>query len=900
MKDLATVYNPADVEDKWYAYWMEHKLFRSVPDAREPYTVVIPPPNVTGVLHMGHMLNNTIQDILVRRARMQGKNALWVPGTDHASISTETKVIAKLASEGIKKTDLTREQFLEHAWEWTRLHGGIILQQLRKLGASCDWDRTAFTMDPLRSESVIKVFCDLYDKGLIYRGLRMVNWDPVNLTAISDDEVFYETEQSKLYYLKYYLADDDMAGETGAPEEVVHRDAQGRRYALVATTRPETIMGDTAMCINPKDPKNTWLKGHKVIVPLVGRVVPVIEDRYVDIEFGTGCLKVTPAHDKNDYMLGKTHGLETIDIFNDDATVAECAGMYVGMDRFDCRRQIALDLEKAGLLERVEDYTNNVGLSERTKAPIEPRLSLQWFISMKHFADKSLSPVMDDIIRFVPEKYKSTYRVWLENIQDWCISRQLWWGHRIPAWYYVSPADGTEKIVVAETFEKAVAKARAIPGCEGLSPSDFRQDEGALDTWFSSWLWPITLFDGINNPGNEEISYYYPTATLVTGPDIIFFWVARMIMAGYEYVGKEPFRNVYFTGIVRDNLGRKMSKSLGNSPDPLELIAKYGADGVRMGMMLAAPAGNDIMFDDRLCEQGRNFCNKIWNAFRLVNGWEEDPEARPSETAALAARWFRSRLNATVAEVDSLMERFRINEALMAVYRLFWDEFSSWYLEMVKPAYGSPLDAETLRVTRSYFDSLLRLLHPFMPFITEELWQHLPEGGRAPGESIMYASMPEAGSVDGALLQEIETAKEIVSGVRAVRAKKNIPAREALVLNVCGTLPGRIVPVLVKLAGLEKAVMDAQKDPAAASFMVGTLELNVPLASSVDVEAETARLEKEIAYLTGFKASIEKKLSNERFVANAPAAVVEGERKKLADTLSKLAANEATLAALRK
>ena len=898
MKELATVYNPSEVEDKWYAYWMEHKLFSSKPDAREPYTVVIPPPNVTGVLHMGHMLNNTIQDILVRRARMTGKNALWVPGTDHASISTETKVIAKLASQGIKKTDLTREQFLEHAWDWTRHHGGIILQQLRKLGASCDWDRTAFTMDPLRSESVIKVFCDLYDKGLIYRGLRMVNWDPVNLTAISDDEVFFETEQSKLYYLRYYLADDDMQGETGAEGEIVRRDEQGRRYALVATTRPETIMGDTAMCINPKDPKNKWLKGHKVVVPLVNRVIPVIEDRYVDIEFGTGCLKVTPAHDKNDYMLGKSHNLETIDIFNDDATIAETAGMYVGMDRFECRKAIAKDLAEAGLLEKVEDYTNNIGLSERTKAPIEPRLSLQWFVNMKHFAETSLAPVMDDIIRFVPEKYKTTYRNWLENIQDWCISRQLWWGHRIPAWYYTSLADGQDKIVVAENLEKAIAKVRATPGNENMQPSDLRQDEGALDTWFSSWLWPITLFDGINNPGNEEISYYYPTATLVTGPDIIFFWVARMIMAGYEYVGKEPFKNVYFTGIVRDNLGRKMSKSLGNSPDPLELIAKYGADGVRMGMMLAAPAGNDIMFDDRLCEQGRNFCNKIWNAFRLVSGWQEDTAAQPDEVARLAVRWFRSRLNETVAEVNDLMGKFRINEALMAVYRLFWDEFSSWYLEMVKPAYGKPIDSETLRATRSYFDALLRMLHPFMPFITEELWQHLT-ASRAEGESIMYAKMPEGGTVDAELTAMVEQAKEIISGVRAVRAKKNIPARDALTLNVLGQLPADTTPLVCKLAGIDTVNNDAVKDAAAASFMVGTLELNVPLASAIDVPAEIARLEKDIKYLEGFKASIEKKLANERFVAGAPAAVVENERKKLADTLSKLEANRATLAALK-
>ena len=637
MNELAPKYNPSDVEDKWYTYWTEHKLFRSIPDKREPYTIVIPPPNVTGVLHMGHMLNNTIQDILVRRARMEGKNALWVPGTDHASISTETKVIAKLASEGIKKTDLTREQFLEHAWDWTRKHGGIILTQLRKLGASCDWERTAFTMDECRSRSVVKVFCDLYEKGLIYRGLRMVNWDPQNRTAISDDEVFFVEEKTKLYYLRYYLADDDFSGETGAEEEIVHRDSQGRRYAVVATTRPETIMGDTAMCINPKDPKNAWLKGKKVIVPLVGRVIPVIEDRYVEIDFGTGCLKVTPAHDKNDYMLGKNHNLESIDIFNEDGTVSETAGMYVGMDRFDCRRKISEDLQAAGLMEKIEDYDNKIGLSERTKVPIEPRLSMQWFINMKHFASIALSPVMDDVIRFVPEKYKTTYRIWLENIQDWCISRQLWWGHRIPAYYY-NDGEGNRRIVVAETLEDAVVKARRDSGIDSLMASDLEQDPDALDTWFSSWLWPITLFNGILDPDNEEINYYYPTATLVTGPDIIFFWVARMIMAGYEYVGKQPFNNVYFTGIVRDSIGRKMSKSLGNSPDPLDLIAQYGADGVRMGLMLAAPAGNDIIYDDKLCEQGRNFCNKIWNAFRLVKGWEVDDTIAQPEVERYARR----------------------------------------------------------------------------------------------------------------------------------------------------------------------------------------------------------------------------------------------------------------------
>ena len=896
MTELAPKYNPSEVEDKWYAYWLDHDLFKSVPDAREPYTIVIPPPNVTGVLHMGHMLNNTIQDILVRRARMMGKNALWVPGTDHASISTETKVIQKLAKEGIRKTDLTREEFLKHAWDWTHKHGGIILQQLRKLGASCDWSRTAFTMDEKRSESVVKVFCDLYDKGLIYRGLRMVNWDPQNRTAISDDEVFFEQEQSKLYYLRYYVADDDMTGATGAPEEVIHTDENGRRYAVVATTRPETIMGDTAMCINPKDPKNAWLKGKKVIVPLVGRTVPVIEDRYVDIEFGTGCLKVTPAHDKNDNMLGKTHNLDTLDIFNEDGTVAEVAGMYVGMDRFDCRKAIAEDLAKAGLMEKVEDYVNNVGLSERTKVAIEPRLSLQWFIDMKHFAEISLAPVMDDIIRFVPEKYKTTYRVWLENIQDWCISRQLWWGHRIPAYYYTDPADGEEKFVVAPNIDEALRKVHAIDSCIGLSLDDLHQDEGALDTWFSSWLWPITLFDGINNPGNDEIKYYYPTSTLVTGPDIIFFWVARMIMAGYEYVGKQPFNNVYFTGIVRDSIGRKMSKSLGNSPDPLDLIATFGADGVRMGMMLAAPAGNDIMYDDKLCETGRNFCNKIWNSFRLIAGWDADDSLKQPDVNATAARWMRSRISATMAEVNDCFEKFRLNEALMAVYRLFRDDFSGTYLEMVKPAYQQPVDGTTLRATNEFFDELLRMLHPFMPFITEELWQHLAD--RRPGESIMYAPMPAVGEIDEKLLAAMAVAQEVVGGVRAVRAKKNIPAKEALDLLVLGQLDSSVHGVVCKLANVANITENAAKDPAAMSFLVGTTEYEVPMAASLDVDAELARLRKEHDYYTGFKASVEKKLSNERFVSNAPAAVVDTERRKLADAEQKLASIAASIAAL--
>ncbi len=881
MNTIAPKYDPSQVEDKWYDFWMKHKLFHSEPDNREPYTIVIPPPNVTGVLHMGHMLNNTIQDILIRRARMEGKNALWVPGTDHASIATETKVIAKLKSQGINKTDLTREQFLVHAWDWTHTHGGIILQQLRKLGASCDWDRTAFTMDEPRSQAVTKVFCDLYNKGLIYRGLRMVNWDPANRTAISDDEVYYEEEQSKLYYLKYYVAND--------PEG---------RYAVVATTRPETIMGDTAMCINPKDPKNEWLKGKRVIVPLVGREIPVIEDRYVDIEFGTGCLKVTPAHDKNDYMLGKTHNLDTIDIFNEDGTVSEAAGMYVGQDRFVVREAIAKDLAAAGLMEKVEDYTNKVGFSERTKVAIEPRLSLQWFVNMKHFADISLSPVMDNIIKFVPEKYKNTYRVWLENIQDWCISRQLWWGHRIPAWYY-KDANGEQQIAVAESAEKALEVARKQSNNENLQASDLSQDEGALDTWFSSWLWPITLFDGINNPGNKEINYYYPTATLVTGPDIIFFWVARMIMAGYEYVGNMPFKNVYFTGIVRDALGRKMSKSLGNSPDPLDLISTYGADGVRMGLMLAAPAGNDILYDDKLCEQGRNFCNKIWNAFRLVKSWEVSDAVERPEASILADKWFSSKLSATISEINDSFAKFRISEALMAVYRLVRDEFSSWYLEMVKPAYGQPIDRATYDATLRYFDALLRLMHPFMPFITEELWQHIAE--RAENESIMYAKMPEAEAVDADLLAGIELAKEIITGVRGVRAAKNIAQKEALSLAVVGnSIDSSLCSVITKLANLDKITNNSEKDAAAATFMVGTTEFNVPLANTIDVEAELARLKHDLEYYQGFLKSVEKKLSNERFVSNAPAAVVDAERRKQADATTKIASITASIAALSK
>ena len=878
--ELASKYNPADVEGKWYQYWLDHKLFSSKPDGREPYTVVIPPPNVTGVLHMGHMLNNTIQDILVRRARMEGKNACWVPGTDHASIATEAKVVNKLAAQGIKKTDLTRDEFLKHAWEWTDEHGGIILKQLRKLGASCDWDRTAFTMDEKRSESVLKVFVDLYNKGLIYRGVRMVNWDPKALTALSDEEVIYKEEHSKLYYLKY----------------MVEGDPEGR-YAVVATTRPETIMGDTAMCINPNDPKNTWLKGKKVIVPLVGRVIPVIEDDYVDIEFGTGCLKVTPAHDVNDYMLGEKYNLPSIDIFNDNGTLSEAAGLYIGMDRFDVREQIEKDLAAAGLLEKVEAYTNKVGFSERTNVPIEPKLSMQWFLKMQHFADMALPPVMNDELKFYPAKYKNTYKNWLENIKDWCISRQLWWGHRIPA--YFLPEGG---YVVAATPEEALALAKEKTGNAGLKQEDLRQDEDCLDTWFSSWLWPISLFDGINNPGNEEISYYYPTSDLVTGPDIIFFWVARMIMAGYEYEGKMPFKNVYFTGIVRDKLGRKMSKSLGNSPDPLDLIEKYGADGVRMGMMLSAPAGNDILFDDALCEQGRNFCNKIWNAFRLIKGWTngEGTVSVPAD-AQIAVQWFNLRLEVASAEIADLFSKYRLSEALMVVYKLFWDEFSSWLLEIVKPAYGQPVNGFIYTAVLSSFERLLELLHPFMPFITEELWQQLRE--RKPGESLMVHEMCkiDKNACSEPLLQEFEIAKEIIGNVRTIRAQKNIPMKEALELQIVGTNPVESLnPVIVKVCNLSAVNVVEAKADGAAAFMVGTTEYAVPLGNLIDAEAEIARMEAELKHKEGFLQGVLKKLNNEKFVNNAPAAVLEMERKKQADAESIIKSLKESIAALKK
>lgn len=872
MNELATKYNPEEVEGKWYEYWLRHELFKSVPDKREPYTIVIPPPNVTGVLHMGHMLNNTIQDILIRRARMEGKNALWVPGTDHASIATEAKVVARLTQKGIKKTDLTREEFLKHAWEWKEEHGGIILEQLKKLGASCDWSRTSFTMDEIRSKSVIRVFVDLFNKGLIYRGVRMVNWDPAALTALSDEEVVYKEEHGKLYYLRYKVVGEDT-------------------YAIVATTRPETIMGDTAMCINPNDPKNAHLKGKKVIVPLVGREIPVIEDEYVDIEFGTGCLKVTPAHDVNDYMLGEKYNLPSIDIFNDNGTLSEAAGMYVGMDRFEVRKQIEKDLEAAGLLEKTEAYTNKVGHSERTDAVIEPKLSMQWFLKMDKITIPALDAVMDDHIKFHPAKFKNTYRHWMTNIKDWCISRQLWWGHRIPA--YFLPQGG---YVVAETAEEALKLAQEKTGDSSLTLADLRQDDDCLDTWFSSWLWPISLFNGILDPNNEEIKYYYPTADLVTGPDIIFFWVARMIIAGYEYMHEMPFRNVYFTGIVRDKLGRKMSKSLGNSPDPLQLIEKYGADGVRMGLMLAAPAGNDILYDDSLCEQGRNFNNKIWNAFRLVKGWEVADCEQP-EYAKIAVKWFDAVLNKTLAEVDDLFGKFRLSEALMAVYKLFWDEFSSWYLEMVKPAYGQPIDRATYEATLEFFDTLLRLLHPFMPFITEELWQHIAE--RKDGESIMTAQLPKAGEIDEATITAVNTAKEIIAGVRTVRLQKNIPNKEALELQQVATAEVPVLPIVMKLANLSAVNNVTEKDATAASFLVGTTEYAVPLGNNINVEEELKKLEADLKYNEGFLQSVLKKLSNEKFVNNAPAKVIEMERKKQADAEAKIATLKESIAALK-
>ena len=872
MNELAPKYNPAEVEDKWYAYWMEHNLFHSEPDDREPYTIVIPPPNVTGVLHMGHMLNNTIQDILVRRARMTGKNACWVPGTDHAAISTEAKVVAKLAAEGIDKHSISREEFLKHAWDWTDKYGGMILKQLRKLGASCDWERTAFTMDETRSRSVIRVFCHLFEKGLIYRGVRMVNWDPQALTALSDEEVIYKEERSHLFHLKYMVEGED-------------------RYIVVATTRPETILGDTAVCVNPADERYFWLRGKRVIVPLVGRSVPVIMDDYVEMDFGTGCLKVTPAHDVNDYMLGEKYNLPSIDIFNDNGTISEAGGMYVGMDRFDVRRQIMEDLKAAGLVEKVEDYVNKVGHSERTDAVIEPKLSMQWFVKMESLARPALAAVEEGDINFVPAKFRNTYRHWMTNIKDWCISRQLWWGHRIPAWFL--PEGG---YVVAENEQEALLKAIGKTGNASLTLADLRQDPDCLDTWFSSWLWPISLFNGILEPENSDFRYYYPTSNLVTGPDIIFFWVARMIMAGYEFAGDKPFKNVYFTGIVRDKIGRKMSKSLGNSPDPLELIEKFGADGVRMGLMLAAPAGHDIMYDDSLCEQGRNFCNKIWNSFRLLKGWDVDEHAACPESSRLAVEWFESSLGRAMAEMEDLMGKFRISEALMTVYRLFWDEFSSWYLEVIKPAYGTPIDGVTFKATLGFFDTLLRLLHPFMPFITEELWQHLAE--RAEDESIMNARLPEIPNMNESLIAGFDHLKEVVAGIRTVRKQKQIKQHEPLSLEIKGAHDDSLDAVLVKMGNLSAVSIVEEKNPAAASFIVGAVEYSVPLKDKINVEEETAKLRKDLDYYTGFLAGVEKKLSNERFVSNAPEAVVAMERKKKSDAEEKLATIRAALAAL--
>ncbi len=891
--ELASKYDPQDVEGKWYQYWLDNKLFSSKPDGRDPYTVVIPPPNVTGVLHMGHMLNNTIQDILVRRARMEGKNACWVPGTDHASIATEAKVVNRLAQQGIKKTDLTREEFLKHAWDWTHEHGGIILKQLRRLGASCDWDRTAFTMDETRSRAVIHVFCDLYQKGLIYRGVRMVNWDPKAQTALSDEEVIYKDEHSKLYHLKYYVVEQDC--QQMDEENVMHKDEKGY-YAVVATTRPETIMGDTAMCINPEDKKNTWLKGKHVIVPLVGREIPVIEDSYVDIEFGTGCLKVTPAHDINDHALGLKHGLATIDIFNDNGTISEAAGMYVGMDRMDVRKQISADLQEAGLMEKIEDYNNKVGFSERTNVPIEPKLSTQWFLKMQHFADIALAPVMDDDIEFYPKKYKNTYRHWLENIKDWCISRQLWWGHRIPAYYFDN--EGKKDFVVAETAEEALKLAQEKNA--NIKAEDLEQESDCLDTWFSSWLWPISLFDGIEHPDNEEINYYYPTSDLVTGPDIIFFWVARMIMAGYEYRGKMPFKHVYFTGIVRDKLGRKMSKSLGNSPDPIDLIDKFGADGVRMGMMLSAPAGNDILFDESLCEQGRNFNNKIWNAFRLVKGWETADIEQP-KSAEIAVKWFDAKLKEVNEEMQKQFKDYRISEALMTVYKLFWDEFSSWYLEMVKPAYGQPIDQKSYDATLRFFDALLKMLHPFMPFITEELWQHIYD--RKEGESIMREKLeiPAPTAEEQKLAADIEAVKQIIAGVRTVRNQKNIAQKEQLSLQAVGKNDFEAYnDVTLKMANLDKIEVIADKSADASSFMVGTDEFAVPLGDLIDVAAEIEKAEAQLKHLEGFLMGVRKKLSNENFVAHAPEKVVALERKKESDSVEKIAALKATIEELKK
>lgn len=893
--EISSKYSPSEIEEKWYAHWIEKNYFHSVPDQREPYTIVIPPPNVTGVLHMGHMMNNSIQDILIRRARMQGKNACWVPGTDHASIATEAKVVNKLAQQGIGKEDIGREAFLKHAWDWTHEHGGIILKQLRRLGCSCDWERTSFTMDDIRSKSVIHTFVDLYNKGQIYRGVRMVNWDPKALTALSDEEVIFKEEHSKLFYLRYYLAEDDGTGTTGAEGEIVHTDSQGRRYAVVATTRPETIMGDTAMCINPNDIKNRWLRGKKVIVPLVNRIIPVIEDDYVDVEFGTGCLKVTPAHDVNDYMLGEKHNLQSINIFNDDATLSEAAGLYVGMSREATRKQIVVDLKSADLLEKIEDYNNKVGYSERTNVPIEPKLSMQWFLKMEHLAEIALKPVIDGDIQFYPSKYINLYRHWLENIKDWCISRQLWWGHRIPAYYL--PDGG---YIVAETPEEALLLAKEKTGNAGLKAEDLRQDEDCLDTWFSSWLWPLSLFNGILDPENEEFKYYYPTNDLITAPDIIFFWVARMIMAGEEYQKKEPFRNVYFTGIVRDKQGRKMSKSLGNSPDPIELIEKFGADGVRMGMMLSAPAGNDILFDETLCEQGRNFCNKIWNALRLVKGWTVDKNLEQPDTAEVAVKWFDARFNQVLAETNDNIDKYRLSDALMSIYKLTWDDFCSWYLEMVKAPMGRAIDKVTYEATIAFFENLMKLLHPFMPFITEEIWHAIAE--RKDGEDIIIAQQPDVQNVDNNILNLFETAQQIINNVRKVRSDKNIPFRDAIRLIVVESksIDKSFDCVIAKLCNIEAIEYVGQAPDGAFGFITGATEFFIPLNANIDVKAEIQKLEEELKYTQGFLKTVEGKLSNERFVNGAPTAVVERERKKKSDAEARIAVLEQQLAGLRK
>ena len=866
--ELATKYSPEAVESRWYEYWMKHRLFHSEPDHRPAYTVVIPPPNVTGVLHMGHMLNNSIQDILVRRARMRGFNACWVPGTDHASIATEAKVVGRLAAQGIQKQDLTREQFLEHAWEWTREHGGIILEQLKRLGASCDWERTAFTMDEERSQSVIDVFVELYRQGLIYRGVRVVNWDPKARTALSDEEVVYQEQQGKLYYLRYYVEGED-------------------RYIVVATTRPETIMGDTAVCINPEDERYHFLKGKRLIIPLVGRAVPVIEDEYVDIEFGTGCLKVTPAHDVNDYMLGEKHQLETIDIFHDDGSLNEHGGVYAGMDRFEVREKIEGDLAAAGLLEKVEAYTNKVGHSERTFVPIEPKLSMQWFLRMEGLAAPALDAVMKDEIRLHPAKFKNTYRYWMENIKDWCISRQLWWGHRIPAYYL---PDGS--FVVASSDEEALRLAQQKT--PSLRAEDLRRESDCLDTWFSSWLWPITVFAPAMSRDDKELNYYYPTSDLVTGPDILFFWVARMIMAGYAFQGKKPFENVYLTGIVRDNQGRKMSKTLGNSPDPLDLIDKYGADGVRMGLIMSAPAGNDILFDESLCEQGRNFCNKIWNAFRLVKGWTDDASEAPQpEASRLASYWMRQVLSKAATELEDLFAKYRISEALTLVYKLIRDDFSSYYLELIKPAYGTPIDRVTCDEALGFFDEVLRILHPFMPFITEELWQNLAE--RKEGESIMNAQQRPAEPYDEAFLARFAAVQELITSIRSLRTSKNLSPREALTLEASESYLSELDEVLIKMAGLSEIDRSGKRSEGAISFVIGTDEFAVPMAAYINVEEELAKLRADLEYQQKFLAGVEKKLSNESFVSKAPEAVIALEQKKKADAESRIASIEQSI-----